>query len=351
MAGGTGGHVFPGLAIAELLSKHGVNIYWLGTSAGLESKLVPQAGYALQTIAISGLKGKGFKAYLGLPWRLGKAVAQSMQIIRQIKPDLILGLGGYASGPGGIAAWLLKIPLIIHEQNARPGLTNKILARLAKKVLEGFPNTFPQSFAAVATGNPVRDEIHQLPPPSERFMHAKPAMRLLVLGGSLGAQFLNTILPQAIALMAIENRPQVVHQTGEKHLIATQKNYADANIQSTVTAFISDMPTAYANADLVVCRAGALTISELCAVGLGAILVPFPFSSDDHQIANAKFLVNAKAALLLPQASLTAELLAEKLTQFSLNSDTRLAMANAAYALRLPAATRSVLTLCEEALS
>lgn len=348
MTGGTGGHVFPGLAVAKRLQSAGVEVAWMGTQRGLEAKLVPAANIPLHFISISALRGKGWKDILLFPSRLLTAIFQAMRIIRRVKPDVILGMGGFVSGPGGIASWLLRYPLIIHEQNARAGTTNRWLSCVAKKVLEGFPDTFSQRKKTITVGNPVRDELIQLPNPEERFQVSHARLRLLILGGSLGAQAINELLPKALARIPAIDRPEVLHQTGEKHAETTTHAYATAEVQARVVPFIDKMATAYGWADVVLCRSGALTVAELCAVGLGAILVPFPFAIDDHQTANANYLVKQGAAQLIQQSALTETRLVDLLKQLSASADQRLTMARAAYQLRKVDAADRVLQICEE---
>ena len=347
MAGGTGGHVFPGLAVAKRLQEQGVQVDWLGTHKGLEARLVPEAGIPIHFITISGLRGKGWKDLLLAPWRLTLAINQSIRIIRELNPDVVLGMGGFASGPGGIACWLLRRPLVIHEQNAKPGLTNKWLARFAKKILEGFPGTFARSAKVATVGNPVRDEIAQLPAPEKMKETSRP-LHLLVVGGSLGAAAINQLVPRALAKMPAVDRPLVYHQTGEKHLADTLNAYTEFGVEAEVKPFIVEMDKAYAWADIVLCRAGALTIAELCAAGLGAILVPFPHAADDHQTANADFMVKHQAAYLIQQAALTEDGLVELIKQLSTSPAKCLAMAQAAYQLRKVDAAEKVLMICEE---
>lgn len=347
MAGGTGGHVFPGLAVARQLKAEGVQVEWLGTQQGLEARVVPSESIPLHFISISGVRGKGWWRLAMAPFRLTLAVWQALRIIRQVKPDVVLGMGGFASGPGGIASWLLRYPLVIHEQNARAGLTNKWLARFAVKVLEGFPGTFPASGKTIATGNPVRIEISRLPAPAERLTRHE-SLHLLVLGGSLGAAAINSLVPKALSLLPIEARPTVYHQTGEKHWEETQKAYAEKGLSANIVPFITDMDKAYAWADVVLCRAGALTIAELCAAGLGSILVPYPHAADDHQTANANYLVKNHAALMMQQNGLTEEGLASILTELSQSQTRCEAMAHAAYQLRQVDATDKVLKICGE---
>ncbi len=342
MAGGTGGHVFPGLAVAHYLRDHQVDVHWLGTSKGLESRLVPEAGIPLHLINIWGVRGKGIKTLLAAPFKISKAIWQAKRIIDEVNPDVILGLGGFVSGPGGIASWLSRRPLVIHEQNAKAGFTNKVLARFARKVLAGFPGAFPARANVFTIGNPVRHEIENLPVPEERLCPVRQPLHLLVLGGSLGAQALNEIVPHALAKLAINERPEVLHQTGDKHMDAAKNVYQSMNIEANVTAFVKDMANAYAWADIVICRAGALTISELCSAGLGAVLVPFPHAVDDHQTANAQFMTNHQAAYCLQQRELTAEQLADIVKKFVKSPDECLAMAKAAYSLRNVQVTKKI---------
>ncbi len=313
MAGGTGGHVFPALAVAAAMEKQNVKIAWIGTEKGIEAKLVPEAGHPLHYIHVQGLRGNGLLGWLLAPFKLVKAVFEALQIIRRIQPDVVLGMGGFASGPGGLAAWLLRKPLVIHEQNAIPGLTNRLLSKLAKRVLEGFDNSFVNINDAQWVGNPVRESIETLPSPEQRFEGRSTPIRLLILGGSLGAKALNELVPQAIALS--KQDIEVRHQCGNRHLTECKLAYQQADVNAEITAFIDDMTAAYAWADLVVCRAGALTIAELSAAGVGSLLVPYPYAVDDHQTCNAAALVDAGAAYLMPEKSLTAETLAEKINQ------------------------------------
>jgi len=349
MAGGTGGHVFPGLAVAKLLRDEGVDVQWLGTQKGIEARLVPQAGIPIHYISISGVRGKGAASLLLAPFRLFWAIIQATRIIYQIKPDVVLGMGGFASGPGGIASWLLRRPLIIHEQNAKPGTTNKWLAHLASKVLEGFPQTFPANDKAITTGNPVRTEIAAVEAPTKRLLgRDKQPLRLLVLGGSLGAAAINDLVPQALAQLPQAERPEVYHQTGEKHFNQAIAAYEDAGVKAKIVPFITNMDEAYAWADIVLCRSGALTIAELCAVGLGSILVPYPHAIDDHQTANANYLTKNKAAVLIQQSALTNEGLNTLLQKLSASPAERTAMAEAAYGLRKTDATNKVIQICGE---
>jgi UDP-N-acetylglucosamine--N-acetylmuramyl-(pentapeptide) pyrophosphoryl-undecaprenol N-acetylglucosamine transferase len=301
MAGGTGGHVFPALAAARVLRERGYEPVWLGTQRGLEAKLVPPQHIEIEWISVSGLRGKGFATWLAAPFKLSLAIWQSLQVMRRRRPNVVLGAGGFVSGPGGVAAWLTRRPLVIHEQNAVAGMTNRMLARFARRVLEAFPSSFPPAVHAERVGNPVRREIASLAAPAELF------------GGSQGAARLNAAVPAALATIDAASRPIVIHQAGERHLAQAQELYAKHGVQADVRAFIDDMAEAYAWADLVVCRSGALTVSELAAAGLPAIFVPFAAAVDDHQTLNAKFLVDTQAAVAIAEAQLTPASLAEEL--------------------------------------
>ena len=348
MAGGTGGHVFPGLALAEHLRSKGIEVYWLGTREGLESRIVPAAGFTLYYISVGGLRGKGLRTLLSAPFRLTVAIIQSVQHIYKLKPDVILGMGGFVSGPGGIASLLLRYPLVIHEQNTKPGFTNRILASVAKKVLEAFPYTFSLKKKVVTTGNPVRVDLLALPLPEKRLLQTDGRIRVLVIGGSLGAQVLNQIVPKALALLPLLERPVVYHQTGEKHFTLTQQAYQSSNVAAEIVPFIHQMDKAYAWADVVLSRSGALTISELCAVGLGAILIPYPYAVDDHQTTNALFMVKHKAAILVPQAEATAESLSILLKELISAPQKLLMMAQAAYCLRQENVVQNISNILEE---
>ncbi len=334
MAGGTGGHVFPGLALACYLREQGVEVHWLGTLQGLEARLVPQANIPLHLVSIGGVRGKNLKTVLLAPFRVAKALLQSLAILFQFRPNIVIGMGGFVSGPGGIASWLMRCPLVIHEQNAKAGLTNRWLQHFSKKVLTGFPDVFPLRVGAAAVGNPVRAEIAHLPAPSERFLGRKGKMRLLIFGGSLGAQVFNQILPAALAQMPEQMRPEVYHQAGDKTYEAALEAYRQAGVEARVVPFIKEMHEAYAWADWVICRSGALTVAELCAAGLGSLLVPYPFAVDDHQTANANYLVKQGAAFLTQQNDLTAAKLRALLMDLQASPEKRLTMAEAAYALR-----------------
>lgn len=325
MAGGTGGHVFPALAAARVLRERGFEPVWLGTERGMEARLVPPAQISMEWISFSGVRGKGIVTLLLAPFRLLRAVLQSIEIIKRRKPVVVLGAGGFVSGPGGIAAWLLKKPLVIHEQNAVAGMTNKMLARLATRVLEAFPKSFPQAIRAEAVGNPVRREIVGLPQPAERFAGHQGPLRLFVFGGSQGSARLNAVVPEALSLLPAELRPQVIHQAGERHYQQTSDVYKQRGVDGQVRAFIDDMASTYAWADLVICRSGALTVSELAAAGIGAVFVPFALAVDDHQTRNAQFLVNADAGVLIAEKELTADRLANELKKLFAGGRERLA--------------------------
>ncbi len=347
MAGGTGGHVFPGLAVADALRERNVPVVWLGAEGGMEQRLVPSRGIAFEAIRIGGLRGKSWQRKLKLPLELLRASLQARRVLRRVQPRSVLSLGGYAAGPGGLAAWWLRRPLIVHEQNRIPGLTNRVLARLAKRVLAGFPDAFAKR--AEWVGNPVRRSIAEIAAPSERLSMRHGRMRLLVLGGSLGARALNRNLPAALALIPEPVRPEVIHQCGEKLLAEAQDSYAKAGVHARVVAFIDDMAEAYAWADVAVCRAGALTLAELTAAGLGAVLVPYPNAVDDHQTANARWLVDAGAAQLIADADLSPPDLAQRLQALIADPANRLAMAQNARALARTDAAERVATACMEA--
>ncbi|TZF83426.1 undecaprenyldiphospho-muramoylpentapeptide beta-N-acetylglucosaminyltransferase, partial [Lysobacter lacus] len=306
LAGGTGGHIFPGLAVAHELRRRGVAVGWLGSAGGMETRLVPQHGIEVDTIAIRGVRGKGAATLLAAPFKLVSAVAAARNILSRRRPKAVISFGGFAAGPGGLAARLAGVPLYVHEQNRAPGMTNRVLSKLARRVLTGFPGSFA---AEQIVGNPVRSEIASVAPPAVRFDGRDGALRLLVLGGSQGAAALNAAVPKAIASLPDPGGWQVRHQCGEKMVDAATAAYRDAGVDASVEPFIADMAAAYAWADLVVCRAGALTLAELCAVGVASVLVPFPQATDDHQTKNAQFLVERGAARLLPQGpALAAQL-------------------------------------------
>lgn len=310
MAGGTGGHVFPALAVAQALRKQGHVIVWMGAPDSFESRVIPQHDFPMEFVRVTGLRGKGVAKLISAPLLLWRALSDAFVALRRQRPDVVLGMGGFASGPGGLAAWLLRRPLLIHEQNAAAGLTNRLLARIASRVLEAFPNTFP---GALTVGNPVRAGFAELPPPEQRIHKEGPA-RVLVVGGSQGSKALNELMPQALALMTAAQRPQVTHQAG-RTLEVAQQAYAQAGVSASVQAFIDDMPTAYAAADLVVCRSGASTVAELGVAGCAALLVPYPHAVDDHQTRNGEFLVRAGAAQMVQENELNPGKLAALLSQ------------------------------------
>jgi UDP-N-acetylglucosamine--N-acetylmuramyl-(pentapeptide) pyrophosphoryl-undecaprenol N-acetylglucosamine transferase len=354
MAGGTGGHVFPALAVAERLREQGMAVFWIGTRRGMESRLVPEHGFEMEWIRIEGLRGKGLAQLLGAPFKIGGALWQASRILRRRRPSVVLGMGGFASGPGGLAARALGLPLVIHEQNFVPGMTNQWLARIATRVFEAFPASFPAARGAQACGNPVRQGIIDLPGPGERLMR-RPAdadsdvPRLLVLGGSLGAQVLNEMVPHAVAALPAELRPRVRHQAGERTLETARAAYRAAGVEADVTPFIRDMAEAYGWADLVVCRAGALTVSELAAAGVASVLVPYPFAVDDHQVGNARYLADAGAARLVIQRDLDIGGLAGLLEELLGDRNGLLRMAEAARTRARADAAGRIADACWEA--
>ncbi len=313
MAGGTGGHVYPALAVARSLQAAAHDVVWLGTHRGLESRVIPAAGIDIEWISIKGLRRKGLLALVVAPFQLAWALLQSLAVIIRRRPAAVLGMGGFVSGPGGVAAWLTRRPLIIHEQNAAAGMTNRLLARLARVVLQAFPGSFIPDVHAETVGNPVREDIAAVVPPHERYAVRKGALRLLVLGGSQGALALNRCVPAALALLDEDVRPVVRHQCGERTLDIARGAYDEHGVAVELTPFIDDMAEAYAWADLVISRSGALTVAELCAVGVPALFVPYPAAVDDHQTANALPMTNAGAAQIIPEAELTPKLLAKRL--------------------------------------
>jgi UDP-N-acetylglucosamine--N-acetylmuramyl-(pentapeptide) pyrophosphoryl-undecaprenol N-acetylglucosamine transferase len=341
MAGGTGGHIFPALAVADYLRDQGWKVVWLGARTGMEATLVPQHGYGVEWIRFSGLRGKGALRMILLPLNLLIAFWQSARAIFRVRPDVVLGMGGYIAFPGGMMAAFLNRPLVLHEQNSVAGLANKVLSVVADRILAGFPGALKK---AEWTGNPVRREIASLSVPEERFRARNGNLRILVIGGSLGAQVLNEMVPKALALMPEGQRPAVTHQAGEKHLATLEQNYRASGIAATTLAFVRDMASAYAEADLVICRAGALTVAELSAAGVASVLVPFPHAVDDHQTTNARFLSDNAAAVLIPQSELNPRKLADLLLEFT--REKLLDMAKKARALGKPDATRIVAEHC-----
>ena len=343
MAGGTGGHIFPGLAVAEALRERGWRVHWLGAPASMESELVPPRGFAFEAIAFGGVRGKGALTLALLPLRLLRAFWQSIRVVRRVKPDVVVGLGGYITFPGGMMATLLGKPLVLHEQNSVAGMANKLLAGVADRVFTAYPKAMPKG---IWVGNPLRVAFTQQAAPAARFAGRSGPLKLLVVGGSLGARALNDVVPQALALMPEDQRPVVTHQSGAKQIDALRANYAAAGVQATLTPFIEDTASAFAEADVIVCRAGASTVTEIAAVGAAAVFVPFPAAVDDHQTFNARFLVDAGGGWLMPQSELTPERLAQLLA--GLDRTQLLDRAEKAKTLEKTTATREVVGACEE---
>jgi len=346
MAGGTGGHIFPSLAVAQALRAQGWQVHWLGAPASMESRLVPPRGFAFEAIHFSGVRGKGLVTLALLPVRLLRACWQSLQVLARVRPDVVLGFGGYISLPGGLMAWLRRTPLVLHEQNSVAGAANKVLARFAHRAFCAFPRALA---GAQHVGNPLRAEFLQQALPAQRFAARSGPLQILVLGGSLGAQALNHIVPQALAQLPADVRPVVVHQSGEQHIEALRSAYGEAGVQAELTPFIEDTASAMAHADLVICRAGASTVTEIAAVGAAALFVPFPAAVDDHQTHNARFLADQGAAWLMPQSTLTAQSLAQWLQ--SCDRPALLRHAQAAKALENLHATAAMVAACQEVLA
>lgn len=342
MAGGTGGHIFPGLAVAEALRGRGWQVHWLGGPNSMESQLVPPRGFPLETIDFGGVRGKGLVTFAFLPLRILKAFWQSIQVVRRVQPQVVVGLGGYITFPGGMMSVLLGKPLVLHEQNSVAGLANRILAGVADRIYSAFPDVLRK---AEWVGNPLREGFLRQPAPEQRFAGRSGPLKLLVVGGSLGAKALNDIVPQALALLPAEGRPMVVHQSGAKQIDELRANYAKAGVQAELTPFIDDTATAFAEADLVICRAGASTVTEIAAVGAAALFVPFPFAVDDHQTTNAKFLVDAGGGWLVQQRELSAESLAATLKNMS--REDLLKRAIAAKKMEKTQATEQMVAACE----
>ena len=343
MAGGTGGHIFPGLAVAQALRERGWRVHWLGAPDSMESRLVPARGFALETIAFSGVRGKGLKTLALLPLRLARALVQSAHVLRRVRPDVVLGFGGYISLPAGLMAALLRIPLVLHEQNSVAGAANRVLSRLAKRVFCAFPGALPSGHYV---GNPLRTEFLNQAAPEQRFASRTGPLQVLVVGGSLGARALNTVVPQALALIPAAQRPVVLHQSGEKQMDELRANYTAAGVEASLTPFIDNTAQAFADADLVLCRAGASTVTEIAAVGAAALFVPFPFAVDDHQTHNARFLVDQGAGTLVNQAALTPEFLADWLQRC--DRTLLLQHASAAKTMQNIHATQALVAACEE---
>jgi UDP-N-acetylglucosamine--N-acetylmuramyl-(pentapeptide) pyrophosphoryl-undecaprenol N-acetylglucosamine transferase len=342
MAGGTGGHIFPGLAVAEALRARGWRVHWLGAPNSMESQLVPLRGFPLETISFGGVRGKGLKAYAFLPLRILHSFWQSIQVVRRVRPKVVVGLGGYITFPGGMMGVLLGKPLLLHEQNSVAGMANRVLSGVADRVYSAFPNVLRK---AEWIGNPLREPFLHQPPPEQRFAGRTGPLKVLVVGGSLGAKALNEIVPQALALLPREQRPYVLHQSGSKQVDALRDNYAAAGVQAELTPFIEDTAGAFAEADLVICRAGASTVTELAAVGAPAFFVPFPFAVDDHQTTNAKFLVDEGGGWLVQQRDLTPESLADFLRK--LDRAELLRRAIAAKKMEKTQATEQMVAACE----
>jgi UDP-N-acetylglucosamine--N-acetylmuramyl-(pentapeptide) pyrophosphoryl-undecaprenol N-acetylglucosamine transferase len=342
MAGGTGGHIFPGLAVAEALRARGWRVHWLGAPDSMESRLVPPRGFPLETIDFGGVRGKGVKTLFLLPLKLLRAFAQSIGVVRRVRPQVVVGLGGYITFPAGMMSVLLGKPLVLHEQNSVAGMANKVLAGVADRVYSAFPRVLKKG---EWVGNPLREAFLQQPAPEERFAGRSGPLKLLVVGGSLGAKALNEIVPKALALIPAGVRPRVRHQGGEKQFDELRANYAAAGVEAELTSFIQDTASAYAEADLVICRAGASTVTELAAVGAAALFVPFPYAVDDHQTTNAKFLVDAGGGWLVQQRELTPETLAALLR--GLDRATLLQRAIAARKMAKTQATEQMVAACE----
>lgn len=353
MAGGTGGHVFPALAVAEELRVRGAQINWLGTAQGIEARVIPAANIPLHFISVEGVRGRGIVGLVKAPFLIFYALLQSLNLIRQIKPDVVIGFGGFASGPGGLAAAFTRTPLVIHEQNAVAGTTNRLLIKFAQRTLAAFPNAFigRRKNDIHIVGNPVRQQIQQLETPAARYQERaaqQTPLRLLVLGGSLGAKAINELMPDALSHLPVNARPEVLHQAGKNHVEVTTALYMQHQVNAKVDAFIEDMAAAYAWADLVVCRAGALTVSELMMAGVASMLIPLPSAIDDHQTFNAKYLVEAGAGIALVQKDLTAAKLAALLLTELADRDYLKSMAEKARALAKPNSARDVADVCEE---
>jgi UDP-N-acetylglucosamine--N-acetylmuramyl-(pentapeptide) pyrophosphoryl-undecaprenol N-acetylglucosamine transferase len=346
MAGGTGGHIFPGLAVAEVLAARGWRVVWMGARDAMEAQLVPGNGYEMAWVNFHGVRGKGLPAFLLLPIRLLRACWQAASAMRRISPDVVLGMGGYISFPGAMMALALGRTLVIHEQNAVAGTTSRLLARLAHRVLTSFTSAFPPAIGAILTGNPIRAQLTQVPSPQQRFADRQGPIQITVLGGSLGANALNEVIPQALAALPQAARPRVVHQAGRQHAAALEARYRSLSVEARVTPFVDDMAQQLSWSDLVICRAGATTLAELAAVGVAAILVPYPHAIDDHQTRNAQALVEAGAAIMVLQSDLNAERIVNIVR--GLDRPSLLAMANAARAQARPNAATRVADICEQ---
>jgi len=347
MAGGTGGHVFPALAVADQLKQKGVPVVWLGTRKGIEARLVVEAGYDIRWLSVSGLRGKNKLSLLLAPLKLIRACLQAMKVLLEVKPVAVLGMGGFASGPGGLMAYLMGKPLLVHEQNAIPGLTNTLLAKMAGTVMESFPDSFKTKKSVQLIGNPVRANIMQIKTPAERLSGRANEINILVVGGSLGAAALNNTVPEMKSLIEDKSAINIWHQTGERNLDEAKEVYRKFEVEARIDAFINNMAEAYEWADVVICRSGAMTVSELAIAGVASILVPYPYAVDDHQTANANHLVENGAAILIQQKELTAESLKE--TVMSLTREKILSMSQAAQKCARPDAAEKAAQLCLQA--
>ena len=349
-AGGTGGHVYPGLAVARALIEQNIPVVWMGTPNGLEARVIPEAGIEMVYLSVNGLRGKGLTTLLAAPLQLAKALYQSLMIMIKVKPSAVLGMGGFVAGPGGLVAALMGKPVLIHEQNAIPGLTNKLLSNVSNKILEGFPNTFPSSNAKrkkiIGIGNPVRKDIAAIDAPVDRLGDRWGHVNVLVFGGSLGAQILNEVVPMALEEIPMDKRPIVRHQAGKDKDVTTESLYKKLGVNATITPFIEDMAEAYEWADLVICRSGALTVAELAAAGMASVMVPYLYAVDDHQTANAKYLSESGAAILIPQTELNADSLSEVLMDLCSDRNKLIEMSIKARRLAKPEATEEVAALC-----
>jgi UDP-N-acetylglucosamine--N-acetylmuramyl-(pentapeptide) pyrophosphoryl-undecaprenol N-acetylglucosamine transferase len=348
MAGGTGGHIFPGLAVAEVLRKRNVPVRWLGAEGGMETRTVPAAGIDLDVVAITGLRGKGLMRWVKMPFMLLRAVWHARRLLEANRPSCAVSFGGYAAAPGGIAAWTKGIPVLVHEQNRIPGMTNRLLTRFARKILQGFPGTFPQDTSAIDSGNPVRHEVAAIADPQTRLAGRSGPVRVLITGGSQGAQVLNTVVPGALKLLSPTVSIEIRHQAGAKRVNEALEAYKEADINADIQPFISDMAEAYTWADLVICRSGALTVAEIAAAGVASVLVPFAYAVDDHQTRNAEYLADAGAAVILAQSTLEPQILADTLKPLLSDREVLLTMATAARSKALPDAAEKVVEACQE---
>lgn len=348
MAGGTGGHIFPGLAVANVLRQKNVPVRWLGAEGGMEARTVPEAGIELDLVNITGLRGKGLMRWIRMPLMLSRAVWQARKLLDANRPGCAVSFGGYAAAPGGIAAWTKGIPVLVHEQNRIPGLTNRLLTRFSRRILQGFPGTFPDDMSPIDSGNPVRPEVAAIPEPRTRLSERTGAVRVLITGGSQGAKILNETVPAAFGLLSSVPAIEIWHQAGAKRVDEAQGAYAGAGVEARVEPFINDMATAYAWADLVICRSGALTVAELAAAGVASVLVPYALAVDDHQTRNAEYLSSANAAIILPQASLDPQALAAELQPLLSDREKLLAMAIAARQMAMKNAAEKVAAACSE---